>query len=90
MTFEAHLARTIIDRQIPRRACERQQRVAQHQRAKVQMRGFRESPSIYALAELMASVNLVNVRITFDTVSVAVNVSNAVRQSTTISTTQCT
>ena len=39
MTFEAHLARTIIDRHIPRRACERQQRVAQHQRAKVQMRG---------------------------------------------------
>lgn len=58
--------------------------------AKVQMRGFRESPSIYALAELMASVNQVSVGITYDTVSVAINVSNAIRQSTTISTTQGT
>lgn len=51
---------------------------------KVQWRGLREAPNIYSLSELLWSINSVKVAVGFDAVGVAVNVSNAVQQPTTI------
>lgn len=51
---------------------------------KVQYRGLREAPQLYSLSELLYSINSIKVSIAFDTVSVAINVSNAQQQPTTI------
>lgn len=51
---------------------------------KVQYRGLRETPQLYSLSELLYSINSINVSIAYDTVNVAVNVSNAQQQPTTI------
>lgn len=55
---------------------------------RVQRRGLRQSPSLYSLSELLNSINSINVGISFDTVSVAVSVSNAQQQSTTVAVSQ--
>jgi hypothetical protein len=57
---------------------------------RVQRRGLREAPSLYSLSELLNSINSINVGVGFDTVSVAVSVSNAQQQSTTVAVTQGT
>lgn len=57
---------------------------------KVQMAGFKSAPSNYALAELLWTINNVNVGVNYDQVSVAVNVSNAQQQTTTVSVSQGT
>jgi hypothetical protein len=51
---------------------------------KVQRRGLREAPSLYSLSELLNTINAINVGVSFDSVSVAVQVSNAVHAPTTI------
>lgn len=55
---------------------------------KVTFMGLRETPSRYSMSELLWEILSVDVAITFDTVSVAVNVANGVQQPTTISLTQ--
>jgi len=55
---------------------------------KVQQLGLRQAPSLYSLDELMSSINFVNVSIAYDSVTVAVSVSNAVQQPTTIQVSQ--
>lgn len=57
---------------------------------KVQYRGLREAPTLYSLSELLWSINTINVSVTYDTISVAVNVSNAVQQPTTVQVNQGT
>lgn len=51
---------------------------------KVQYRGLKATPTLYSLSELLWSINTINVGVSYDTVSVAVNVSNGVQQPTTI------
>lgn len=55
---------------------------------KVQYHGLRQAPQLYSLSELLWSINDVNVGVGFDTVTVAVNVSNGERQSSVLSLTQ--
>lgn len=55
---------------------------------KVQYYGVRQAPSRYSLSELLYSVDAVNVGIGFDTVNVAIRVSNALRTPTVISLSQ--
>lgn len=55
---------------------------------KIQFRGLRESPSLYSLSELLWSINSIEVGVGYDTVSILINVSNAVAQPTSISVVQ--
>lgn len=50
---------------------------------RVQFAAFKANPSLFSLSEIMWSINTVNVGISYDTVNVAVNVSNGQQQSTT-------
>lgn len=55
---------------------------------KVQRVGLRQNPSLYSLSELLDSINDVNIGVGFDTITVAVNVSNAESQTATIALSQ--
>lgn len=55
---------------------------------KVQYQGLRQAPQLYSLAELLWSINSINVGVGYDTVSVSIGVSNGQRQPTTIAVTQ--
>lgn len=55
---------------------------------RLQGQAFQQAPANYSLSELLATVNNVAVTVNYDQVNVAVSVSNAVQQPTTISVTQ--
>jgi len=57
---------------------------------KVQFQSFKQTPSLYSLAELLWSINNVNVGVTYDQVSVSVDVSNGQRQPTNVTVSQGT
>lgn len=57
---------------------------------KVQFQGFKGNPNLYSLAELLWSINHVNVGVTYDQVSVSVGVSNGQQQPTTVNVSQGT
>ena len=57
---------------------------------KVQRMGLRQAPSLYSLSELLSSVNDISIGVGFDTITIAVNVSNGESQTTTIALTQGT
>ena len=57
---------------------------------KVTYMGLRRNPTLYSLGELLASVNNVNVTISYDSVYVLVSVSNGAQEITNISITQGT
>lgn len=55
---------------------------------KIQFQGLRQAPQLYSLSELLWSINQINVGVGYDTVSVAIGVSNGLRQPTNLSLTQ--
>lgn len=55
---------------------------------KVQYLGLRADPRRYSLSELLWSINEINVGVGYDTVSVAIGVSNGLQQLTSFSVTQ--
>jgi len=57
---------------------------------KVQFQGFKATPNLYSLAELLWSINNVNVGVTYDQVNIAVSVSNGQQQPTTVTVSQGT
>ena len=55
---------------------------------RVQFADLRAAPTRFSLAELLWSINTIDVQIGFDIVAVGVNVSNAVQQPTTVTVSQ--
>jgi hypothetical protein len=55
---------------------------------KIQFQGLRQAPQLYSLSELLWSVNAINVGVGYDTVSVAIGVSNGLQQPTSLSLSQ--
>lgn len=55
---------------------------------KIQFQGLRQAPQLYSLSELLWSINEINVGVGYDTVSVAIGVSNGLHQPTNLSISQ--
>jgi phage baseplate assembly protein W len=55
---------------------------------RVQMYGFKTNPRLYSMEELLESVNDISVSVSFDTISVFVDVCSAARTNTTITVSQ--
>lgn len=55
---------------------------------KIQIGAFKSMPQKFSLTELLWSINSVNISIAYDAVSAAVNISNGVKQSTSLTVTQ--
>ncbi len=55
---------------------------------RVQTYGFKNNPRLYSLTELMASIDDINVSITYDTVSVAVSIRTVARDDALINVSQ--